>query len=283
MYHKLGNMDFSVKEVNFFFENIMGDKVKVVKFLLENKPDLMSTRYGFKKQTALHCCKSVKMLELILNKGGSPNGTDSQWDTPLTVFSTKGYDENIDMIRILVERGADVNQQDILQRNALFYCSCHLTDLLVEIGTRINDRDVDGNTPLQYMCESLASVLKIHKLIELGADPRVVSNGKTAEDILCGNQWHFHGGDDYFRETIELFHKVSQELCENEKKDETWKRRREFALLVFSYRADTVTEKIEETGDLNAIKRMIEDGVSGEGYELFDKGKEWGRLIMEYV
>jgi len=278
---------FLEKDIESFFNSVTRDEVKVVRYLLKLKPGLIHTLYGFKKQTPVHYCKSVQMLELLLEKGGSPNGTDSQWDTPMTVFSTKGLDGNIDMIMTLVDRGADVNQRDILHRNALFYCSSHITETLVEIGTRINDKDVDGNTPLQYMCESMASIVKIHKLIELGADPRIVSNGKTAKDILLGNRWHFHGGAQFFKETIELFDYTSRMLYEKENREKTWNRRREFALLVFSYGdrdgPDKRGKEVDSTKEFNAMKLILEDGVSGSGYKLFDQGKEWGRMIMEYV
>lgn len=271
-------------DIEYFFNCVKNDQIYLVKFLLKSTPNLISTRHGFKKETVVHCCRSVKMLELILEKGGSPSGVDCQWDSPLTVFSTRSLDENVQMINMLVDKGADVNQKDILKRNALYYCSFHLTHVLVGIGTSLNDKDCDGNTPLQYMCEALSSILKIHTMVELGADPRIVSNGKTAADILRGNRWHFQGGDDHFKNTIAILDAKSRDLDEKDRRDAAWNRRREFALLLFRSGPEKCYNKdIDATGILKTVKNIIDDGVSGEGYKLIGQGKEWGRMIIEYM
>ena len=270
-----------------FFNAIRNDETKLVRFMVANEPTLIHETRGFKRRTPIHTCVSVNMLKIIVGLGATVNGTSSQWTTPFARILRHNPSVAIEMIRTLVDLGADVNQIDILGRNAFFYVPYGMIDILKEIGTDINLQDVSGETPLHHFCSSLVSVISIGKLMENGADPRIKSNlGETPLELLAKNERFYPGDKAMFYETLCNVSMKSAELDEKERKEEIWNKKREFALVVFSYGDRDRRDKLSmewNSGELCVVKSILEDGVCGNGYNLVDSGKPWGRLIMEYI
>jgi len=273
-----------LKTIDSFFQSIKNDNVSEVRLLLKEYPEVLKSSVGFKNKTPVHMCKSCEMLRLILENGGDPNGVDDQWDTPLGNLST-GNISNVDMMNVLVEFGADVNKKDILGRNPFFYCSVDMINVLKVLGGNINDTDVDGNTPLHYICETLVSTLEIDVLLSAGADPRIVSKGETPSQVLSRTSFYFNMSS-MFEKLCDVLEVRSEELD----RYESWARKRDLALVMFSYGERTNREDTHQVydgsyslGDMGALRLMIEDGVSGSGYTLVSHGKEWGRMVLEYL
>ena len=90
--------------------------------------------------------------------------------------------KNPEVIRTLVELGADVNARNNANRTALIYAAesnknPEVIRTLVELGADVNARDMNGSTPLTQAASLNKNPEVIRALIELGADV-------NAKDIL---------------------------------------------------------------------------------------------------
>jgi len=264
-----------------FFKAIVNDDTRTVETIAKKYPQIIHTTHGFKKLTPIHECQTVKMLETIIRMGADVKGMVGQWDTPIAKLSRNTSTVSKQMIQVLIQHGADPNQRDILGRNAYFYADHGMMDTLSEIGTMINTRDTRGETPLHYACDSMTSIDEIFKLIKNGGDPRIHSNsGLNPIDLLLSNEIYFPWERSVFYKTVIMITLAADKMDEGDRKDKIWNRKREFALGIFAY-IDR-TEESPKVG-LKIIQAMIEHGVCGDGYRLFDEGKPWGRLVMEYI
>jgi len=270
-----------------FFNAIQNDDTKKVRFMVNKEPSLIHQTHGFRKRTPIHTCVSVNMLKIIIELGATINGDSSQWDTPLAKFVKQNSIASVYMIKTLVDLGADVNQIDILGRNAFFYASYDMMNILKDIGTDINLQDARGETPLHHLCESMISIRSIDKVLENGGDPRIKSDrGETPLEVLAKNERFYPGDKTMFYEILCKISMKSKDLDDNERRQKIWMKRREFALVVFSHgereSIDNISRELnlEDSGVLGSL---IHDGMCGDGYSLFDDGKPWGRLIMEYI
>lgn len=104
--------------------------------------------------------------------------------TPLMVASEHNTDP--DVVRVLLEHGADPNARDGEGRSALMLAMQRKQDngvvrMLLEYGAKIDSRDAEGRTPLMYACEHAEDAGVISYLLEQGAeiDDRDVQ-GQTA-------------------------------------------------------------------------------------------------------
>jgi ankyrin repeat protein len=83
------------------------------------------------------------------------------------------------IVRLLCEKGADAGIRDITGQNVLHILAARtigakpvnpsILDLLVAHGAKVNDADLEGNTPLHHMARSLRQVDLIRRLIHHGA------------------------------------------------------------------------------------------------------------------
>ncbi|OUL34366.1 hypothetical protein BV372_14115 [Nostoc sp. T09] len=100
----------------------------------------------------------ISVIQALLDAGANPNLPDETDDglpdtSPLmqagiTFFATN----RPEMVRLLIQRGANVNQQDIQGQTALMhalgYSDLGVITALIEAGADLNIRDRDGNTAL---------------------------------------------------------------------------------------------------------------------------------------
>ncbi len=102
--------------------------------------------------------RAIAMLQMLLEQGADVN-QETPMGTPLMNASTSDW--NLDMVEILLEAGAKVNQQDRNGRTALFYAhvfgSDEVATLLIKSGANINIKDRDG---LTYMEVESANFIK---------------------------------------------------------------------------------------------------------------------------
>jgi len=109
--------------------------------------------YYFRNSSALSRVGEDKLEDIIktlVDKGANVNATDSSGLTPLS----KAAQSHISIVQLLVDRGANVNQQD-----------CH------------------GRTPLWWAAHSGCSGIVSH-LLKNGADPTITDkDGKTARTV----------------------------------------------------------------------------------------------------
>ncbi len=94
-------------------------------------------------------------VEKLLDEGVDPNFTDPvRGDFPLLIVQIHGHE---DLTKLLVQRGADVNQVDRSGRSSLMMAAHHgrlkHVQFLLESGARVDLKDEDGDTALDFAIE----------------------------------------------------------------------------------------------------------------------------------
>jgi len=125
-----------------------------------------------KKRKSKKRVKNITKYKRKQMKGGKP--------APLHVASRNG---NLEMVKALIENGADVNSRDSSQNTPL-HLACENGNLkmvmvLLENGATIDAKNIDKDTPLHFACLNGHTVLAM-ALIEKGADIYATdNNGST--------------------------------------------------------------------------------------------------------
>ena len=106
-------------------------------------------------------CFSIFILGINIGKDGR---------TPLDYASTSGP---LDVVSLLIEKGADINRKDIYRQTLLLSALSRgkqkVAALLIEKGADINAKDKGGRTPLHY-ASAFSPLDVVSLLIEKGAD-----------------------------------------------------------------------------------------------------------------
>lgn len=128
--------------------------------------------------------------------------------TPLETAARHG---NIDILSLLIDRGADVNFQGVSSplHEAVFYDHVDEAKFLIDRGANVNARISDNQTPLMIS----KNVLIIRMLIEFNADVNAIDcNGYSAglKAILRNN-------DEIYNEIYLHMSSDQQKICEIEK------------------------------------------------------------------
>ena len=96
------------------------------------------------------------------------------------------YEPNIEIIKLLIENGADVNNKNFIDSSPLHYAvelkNTEIIKLLIDKGADVNNKNSFGDTPLHRAVFNSLENTKI--LIENGADIKAKDkDGKTPLDI----------------------------------------------------------------------------------------------------
>ena len=144
--------------------------------------------------------KPIEMVEAAIEDGVDVNGIGSNGETALHYAAYYG---KTDMVRLLIESGANVNIRDIDEHNGLSSGSTPLAlaaretfsenssevvDALLTAGADPNIQDDDGNTPLinavRSHSEYFSTLEHVAKLVEAGADLEI-KNVKGDTALMC--------------------------------------------------------------------------------------------------
>ncbi len=117
----------------------------------------------------------ISAVKKLLSSGAHIESIDRDGRTPL-LNSISGDDYSIDLVRVLVDAGADVNSQDSAGFTALHFCAQEkqlaTARLLIDSGADVNLKDQWGNGPLaRSLGNAPENALIIELLISSGADP----------------------------------------------------------------------------------------------------------------
>ena len=86
-----------------------------------------------------------------------------------------------ELIRWLVENGANLEDKDTYERTALHRHAMARSgelDVLLELGANVNSIDKYGDAPLHFAAGSSFNVSSVKKLLEYGADPKFLNGSK---------------------------------------------------------------------------------------------------------
>lgn len=137
----------------------------------------------------------VEIIEFLINNGADINSCQSYLkETPLHRICAR-VKPKIDIVQLLLDRGAKVNAENISGKTPVFYCnfsySVELLNLLVKYGADINHTDKYKNTILHddfsnYSTGNFEEFLKV--LISLGFDINSKNNMGHTPLYLCQNK-----------------------------------------------------------------------------------------------
>jgi ankyrin repeat protein len=141
-------------------------------------------------ETVLHLVceltQDVKLVEILLDYGVSPNIQDENGFTPL--FSVANNLNGINIANLLLERGAYINSNTnytgctplhMASENANF----PVAETFLFFGANPNATDKEDNTPLHYVLERESEKVA-ELLLEYGADPTLKNvDGKSPLDL----------------------------------------------------------------------------------------------------
>ena len=118
--------------------------------------DRQVARANIKKSTQEGLEYALEVIKLLLEAGADIN-QETPFGTPLMSASTS--DLNAEIVDYLLKSGADVNQQDRNGRTALFYAAAYdcqtVTIQLLAANADINIKDNDGKTYMEVTAEEL--------------------------------------------------------------------------------------------------------------------------------
>jgi ankyrin repeat protein len=134
-------------------EALLDGKTEEIRVLLEEKgPELLIQRDG-EGQTPLMLATEngdADMSRFLLKQGASPNDLN---DFEQSSVHYACFEDQPEILQLLLENGGDVNIQDDIGRTPLFDAAeaehhLQLYKLLLQHGARVDVIDEDGNTPL---------------------------------------------------------------------------------------------------------------------------------------
>ena len=111
-------------------------------------------------------------IEEYFNTGRvSVNDLNKDGQSPL-FYAVQRHHDGEDIVKLLLDKGADIHLKDKKGRNVLFYCGHKLVDLLVDLGVDVNNIDNYGENAL-FRCPSTK---KAQKLIHHGINLNIYNS-----------------------------------------------------------------------------------------------------------
>ena len=127
----------------------------------------------------------VDVAKMLIENGADVNAVDGRKWTALHLVSQKGH---VDVAKVLLENGADVNAVDEIERTALHFAAekghVDVAKVLIQNGADVNAVNKDKWTALHYAADSGWSVDVVKILVKNDADVDAkTSDGDTAFDL----------------------------------------------------------------------------------------------------
>lgn len=159
-------LDIYKHEETILFECAKNGSIELMQFFINNGLDLLK----YEKKGILACANNMKMMEFLLNDKLDINACNG--NTLLNVC--KRHNLNVNMVRFLLERGADPNLNNGQELFfAIKYCSQECILLLLQYGADIN---LLNNYILSKLSISTSASTKIDRImLDNGLDPLALS------------------------------------------------------------------------------------------------------------
>ncbi len=182
-----------VKDINSKFEfkaDLIPSKYQIKTKLINEKVEFKSSFINIQKATILMIAiiynNKIEVIKKIIEMGADVNLCDENKNTAF-LYSALYYN-NPDIFDLLIENGADKNVKNILWANAimvsLYNKELDILKRLIDLGLDINIQNKGGWTPLMSIALDFCSLEKAKTLIEHGADINLKNKtDKSALDI----------------------------------------------------------------------------------------------------
>ena len=130
----------------------------------------------------------LDVTRLLIDKGADMNQVDNFERTLLTAACLHGH---LDVARLLIDNGANVNKADNKGVTPIYVACWHshmdIAQLLIDNGADINEPVIDGTTPLSMSCYR-QNLDVVRFLIDKGVDlNKSVNDGETPLYDACAN------------------------------------------------------------------------------------------------
>ena len=149
--------------------------------------DIIELFYCFDKDDQIYCFPLIKCLIEYINDPNIVLDKDKNKKSLLMLFCEKS---NIKIITNLFEKKIelDVNYEDTMKRNSLFYLKGgdndrNIIEFLAKKGINMNHKDNDGNTALHYFAINNANIKIIYNLIDIGNANFMIKNKKNITSL----------------------------------------------------------------------------------------------------
>ncbi len=178
----------------------IGASNSIIKTLIDLGADISrETQLGFTPLMYASRYSSLPCIQLLVESGADVNGSNSSLKTPLMVSLLLDRDDNLEVIKYLIQNGADATRVDDNQNTVLMYLagtssyknSCdslkECAKVLVENGVNVNAQNIDEESALLIAVKN-NNVDALCAFINLGADVNLPNIfGETAL-MLAGSQ-----------------------------------------------------------------------------------------------
>lgn len=132
----------------------------------------------------------AKKVEELLEKGANPNiKTSIRWYHGWTPLHIAVYERNLDIVRLLIKYGANINAKTYNRETplhiAVYEGHWDVAKLLIDHGADVNARNNNGSTPLHIAAErGFLDIVQL--LLEKGADPNILdSKARTPANLAA--------------------------------------------------------------------------------------------------
>jgi ankyrin repeat protein len=116
----------------------------------------------------------IDKVRYLIDQGQDVNQKITQFLIPKTLLTIAILEKNPDLVKLLIEKGANVNESDELNQTPLFVAvnteQIEIVKLLIENGADVNHKDNNGETPLFAAIKKEYSNEMVNMLIMNGAN-----------------------------------------------------------------------------------------------------------------
>lgn len=136
--------------------------------------------YGSKKKTRLQCiCENmynrhgISRIKELLDNGAKPDIKDLDGMSPISVCARDGLQVHLEIMKLLINAGADVNQRDNYGKSLIYQATYNtkidIMKFLLSKNANINLKNNIGYTPL-HLAVNLSDFDSLNLLLDHGAD-----------------------------------------------------------------------------------------------------------------